>query len=951
MKGPWASNTKEIINTVSEIPTTIVKARLKYNFTGDVDFNFKLETVWTKTNVDPNETVTQNLEGDITGQYGSIAEWVIPWDARFKGGYSNSTKLTVTAVVEGESFTKELLNTYKILGDEDLFNYHIYTSPREQTTLFGRWPLDLKAEAYKGAGVTGLPREYIPDDIKFNLVVTEGQEHGVISYKPNHETVTDTGTALYDLEQYRSWGRVYFDYIPHKEVLSEERVTITVSTTDANIKPVDLEITLAPNPFLAYADPSTIKPGDTTSIFLKFINNAGDTVDFAEDQEIYLELWDGWWHGDLYSDVEDYTSYYMWYTPPPFSFIANNDTDEDDDNDTVLVYAEVYVNFDDDGNPLPASREINNKITTKRNILPRNEFALLRKQYKEERMQSNGNGAGTLVYEKRSDTVKQLDDNTAHPSMSETNQKIGGKPNKLSQDDVALLRKQLRDERKEELLQNRNNSEGSVVYEEDNIKITQLAYGSTSDETLVYTYFEIVISKNDDVEIMLGETKYFGVMEKTTSDGTTHKLAEIPTEYGDEPKWSNVTLTDGWLWIKERHLWGNEPIEVLSKEDSAKSCVYWESQWFDKSANINQPLSLGMIRLIGRYWEEGKEEDFKVKFNPAYYHVELETQIKVIKPNKLLSEGESRSYAKTKDVFDKIVNIDSLCIYWGGKSGIPPYMLKGHIAQESAKKDFGGTVGWGFAPSYLYEPYTVQNWKTIIKDKKNNPFYITATTKVDPPDHQHVKLIPYYSGNPITVWQIVKEHSQLVEDGSTPETRMYGTRTHEDTMNYSPYRSIKRTYRGFLDKYEGVTVVGENGKKRDMTLSERAAAANQRMIIYLRDEFLFKDGTKGMKNMIAQTRIASSYGFFQALYTTALGWGYDEDSEHLPEDLNEPEVLFSYTVKAYNKYISYEVEIENNNWYNGFEETIKSTVYPGWNTDKEYPDKTLNNVKRFLPQK
>jgi len=123
------------------------------------------------------------------------------------------------------------------------------------------------------------------------------------------------------------------------------------------------------------------------------------------------------------------------------------------------------------------------------------------------------------------------------------------------------------------------------------------------------------------------------------------------------------------------------------------------------------------------------------------------------------------------------------------------------------------------------------------------------------------------------------------------------------------------------------------------------------MIKYLRDEFEFKDknNTKGMKNMIAQTRIASSYGFFQALYTTALEWGYEESENKLPENLNTFEESFPLVIKAYQNYCV-ELKEENNNWSTGFESKIKNSVFDKWNTHKTYPDRALNEVEKYLPQ-
>ena len=61
------------------------------------------------------------------------------------------------------------------------------------------------------------------------------------------------------------------------------------------------------------------------------------------------------------------------------------DDDADKDEVTVLVYAETYIVFDDDGNPLPTIAGEKDEITSSRNKnkLPRDEVAMLRKQFRE----------------------------------------------------------------------------------------------------------------------------------------------------------------------------------------------------------------------------------------------------------------------------------------------------------------------------------------------------------------------------------------------------------------------------------------------------------------------------------------------------------------------------------------------------------------------------------------
>lgn len=124
------------------------------------------------------------------------------------------------------------------------------------------------------------------------------------------------------------------------------------------------------------------------------------------------------------------------------------------------------------------------------------------------------------------------------------------------------------------------------------------------------------------------------------------------------------------------------------------------------------------------------------------------------------------------------------------------------------------------------------------------------------------------------------------------------------------------------------------------------------MIVYLRDEFEFEDlnHTKGMKNMIAQTRIASSYGLFQAMYTTAIGddWNYPQDSDHKPEALNEIDTNLVYVSKRQAGYLS---NYDNKNeWIDGYEETIRKILFQEWNT-KKYSYDAIKRSQLFTPKK
>jgi hypothetical protein len=513
--------------------------------------------------------------------------------------------------------------------------------------------------------------------------------------------------------------------------------------------------------------------------------------------------------------------------------------------------------------------------------------------------------------------------------------------------------------------------------------------------------FESVIYKDADVkvekkyEILLGETKYYAVKKKTETGEL--KIEEIKTDYGDEPQFP--ADADGWEWQKT-DVWGTDPIEKLG----TKSGVYWEKKWFDKTDNKNKDFTddnIGMIRVIGRYWEEGKEENFKVKLKTGN---NTEIKIKTIKPEKLLTEEQLDSYSKSKDVFDKEYSIDSLCIVYGGKYGIPPQMLKGQIYTESAKKDFGGTVGNGFAPSYRYEPYTTQFDKVLksILKSDTNPFIVTETAMGKPGsapvptplDHRHVLFNHYFQSPGKTVWEIIEENSSLVDVNNTSTT--YGFQykgTGKDSLKKGQLKSgvysiVTDTYLHYLKGPKDKETGKRNGGYEDIIKNKYGLKPNESLSyahqIEANDlariatiDFLMNKFNGGLTNSIAQTRIASSYGLLQILYTTA----YDEHNYPItnndrPENLNEIKLAMDYAVEHLKKLFSdwnkFSLEVDNN-WSSkysgqlnskyaifpkptaGFEQAL-SVMHYKWNPGEQengyaiYHKKVLNNSKRFLPR-
>jgi hypothetical protein len=89
--------------------------------------------------------------------------------------------------------------------------------------------------------------------------------------------------------------------------------------------------------------------------------------------------------------------------------------------------------------------------------------------------------------------------------------------------------------------------------------------------------------------------------------------------------------------------------------------VYWETEkpvWNGNTNNGN--LVKGLIRLVGRYWT--KDSTYIVNLTAKQDKDSSSIKIKIIKPSEL-----GLKYKKSKDVQNHDINIDSLCIKFGGE--------------------------------------------------------------------------------------------------------------------------------------------------------------------------------------------------------------------------------------------------------------------------------------------
>ena len=389
---------------------------------------------------------------------------------------------------------------------------------------------------------------------------------------------------------------------------------------------------------------------------------------------------------------------------------------------------------------------------------------------------------------------------------------------------------------------------------------------------------EITIVKDEPAEIMLGETKYYGVKQKTENANVTEiKIEEIKVSENATPVFP--TLSGSWSWIKDSNIWSGRPINIETKGQSPIFYDKFSATIYDSGTTTPptiQDLPEGMIRVIGRYL--GKTPDNKVKlFTTQYQNSFTDTlEIQVIRPKKLGDNTLSILGPTKVDYVDSTYNnIDSLVVDMAGQLGIPPQFLMGIVEQESPN-------GLG----YRYEPFSdIRERKEFRSLYPTHRYWIESETNLgDPaiPHHNNIEdalgPIDNYPGY-TTVWTIFNEKN---------EGGMY-------TLNvYHWYRD------DYWDPYQKYYYkkLKNDGLDTLIAMDSSRVLADTSYVIFLRDSI---EGI-GMKGTIAQTRIFASYGFMQLVYssaiTTPFNYNYpNNDPDFLPEYIMIPTINISYASK------------------------------------------------------
>jgi len=474
-----------------------------------------------------------------------------------------------------------------------------------------------------------------------------------------------------------------------------------------------------------------------------------------------------------------------------------------------------------------------------------------------------------------------------------------------------------------------------------------------------------------NLKAMLGETKYFGVKKKIENGEVKKiKIVEIsPNEGTDKPEFP-TSAGQGWKWIKDNNIWGSTPITIETGTNyGKKQGVYWERKYPIYSNNYFQGmnnLDAGLIRIVGRYWH--KDSTYVVKLKASLGTKEASVKLKVVKPKTIGAKKD-----KLIDVKGNEYNLDELIIKYAGLNGVPPQIIKGIIEKES-----------GFTNAMRWEPFFEIRYNIHKKDKNGNFTYWAMTKSrytiksendigepTIPTDHSKINnnknLYPQkYWGYQGTIWDLFYKNCKEVNPSA--ENDLYPN----SGVSKWPIR-LRAKWKSEYLKYYNIKF-NEIGEENDfLFVSEAEFEAISNFARENANNSTKNEFDDGILNDPAQTRISSSYGLMQVLYTSATAFlNYPKDyytnttSEtaiHLPEYLNEKDISLKYGAEGISYYvdqeINYKKDKKNKNWTAGFERTFEIGLY-GYNhgfyknkndryTHKKYGYDVLKRAQKYLP--
>ena len=414
---------------------------------------------------------------------------------------------------------------------------------------------------------------------------------------------------------------------------------------------------------------------------------------------------------------------------------------------------------------------------------------------------------------------------------------------------------------------------------------------SIQDEPIGGLGFASVMVENHT--ILLGETKYYRAESDPSGELVIKGYSSVPAE-------GTLTNVD---W-------------VVTAVEGKRLGVYYE----DRDSTGTVLSGTDRIRVIGRYWTP--DTTYRVCLKATQGGRSDSTLISVKRPSSL---GTTFHYAYHVHGAD-LINFDSLMILYAGSSGIPPQQLKGQVDVES-QKDSG--VFW---PSYRYEPFRDWAFRVQFKieyaeDYMSHPFWVDDNG-MDPNDvptnHSNIRPV-YYRQTHVKIDDYIVNNLSQYLSGSGEGRNVIGSDIYTNM-----YKSMFRYYRNQLKLSPG--------------------SARDSADAWIKGRFKSDYGC-----LWAQTRKASSYGFFQMLYTTAIREGYLESYSNIPEALSDHDALFPRVKHRLVRYLNRvlhdhnpQQSFEDPDWTIGFERSWLES-YRGYNDRDNYARDVMNSALLFPP--
>jgi hypothetical protein len=422
--------------------------------------------------------------------------------------------------------------------------------------------------------------------------------------------------------------------------------------------------------------------------------------------------------------------------------------------------------------------------------------------------------------------------------------------------------------------------------------------------------------KQKPFKIMLGETKYYQA-KYDPADSSKLVIQEL----------GSPVLAGG---IPE-DVWGDHP--VLRGEGQAFG-VFWDKLQpvflTDSTEPAMTALSPGLLRIVGRYWSASGS--VSVVLAATHRGRRTEREVRVISPDLLGSRNNLISGPSAVGGVSQQWNIDSMIVSEAGKEGLQPQMIKAIMKKES-----------GFFPTYRYEPFDdlrkIHNGKSGFDS--SHRYWVQDQLDLGqppPPIHENLRdglgnLISYPGFQ--NLWAYYSSNA-----------RLYG----------------KRIYASLQQKWNQLYQAARDSIRRSVNSDRRASdsaavAAESSYVRWLKYEL----GDSGMIGLVAQTRIAASFGLMQLTYYGGVqstrgypGYNYPNDSEdYPPELLNRPDIGLKYGLLHFKKKIRDvlgNVPFGAESWSAGLE-VIYWRALRGYNGSRRYPHPVFQFAAEYIPRR